>query len=293
VIASGLAGPYVIGATGGSGTRVVARIVRYGGLFIGTQLNQSEDAVEFGDFSDRWINTFIGQGNRPLAAPAPAETHMLLELHGLLERHLSTLDSSARAWGWKEPRSIFLLRFFARQLPQLKFLHVVRDGRDMAFSTNQNQLLKHGAALLGDTECESSPPVRSMALWSRLNMLAADFGEQQLGARYMRIRFEDLCAQPVPTIGRVFDFFSLAGDVEHIAQLELRPPDSLARWRTQPEDVLRELHRVGGLALRRFGYLDVPLSTDGSGAGRGSVWRSSARRVAALLRTKTGFRPRP
>ena len=32
----GVRGPYVIGATGGSGTRVVARIVREAGLFTGT-----------------------------------------------------------------------------------------------------------------------------------------------------------------------------------------------------------------------------------------------------------------
>jgi hypothetical protein len=62
-------GPCLVGATGGSGTRVFARIVRRAGLFIGTNLNVSEDAVDLGAYSDRWINTFMdwrapGRGRR-------------------------------------------------------------------------------------------------------------------------------------------------------------------------------------------------------------------------------------
>ena len=36
--------------------------------------------------------------------------------------------------------------FFHAISPALRFLHVVRDGRDMALSENQNQLRKHGEA---------------------------------------------------------------------------------------------------------------------------------------------------
>ena len=57
-LANGVPGPYIIGATGGSGTRVVARIVRAGGLHIGKNITGAEDAVDFGAYSDRWIDTF-------------------------------------------------------------------------------------------------------------------------------------------------------------------------------------------------------------------------------------------
>ena len=48
----------------------------------------------------------------------------------------------------KNPRSMFLLPFFDSYFPALKFIHIVRDGRDMAYSKNQNQLHKHGSTLL-------------------------------------------------------------------------------------------------------------------------------------------------
>ena len=49
----------MIGATGGSGTRVVGRIVRAGGMYIGTNLNDYQDALDLGGYSDRWINDFV------------------------------------------------------------------------------------------------------------------------------------------------------------------------------------------------------------------------------------------
>jgi sulfotransferase family protein len=252
----GLPGPNIIGATGGSGTRVVARIVRRGGMFIGTNLNASEDALDFGNYSDRWINMLAASRTPALSPTARAE--MIHDLQQALENHLASLDPTVRAWGWKEPRSIFLLPFFDSQFPQMKFLHVIRDGRDMAYSTNQNQLTKHGSSLLDPTEMEASQPVRSIALWSRLNLRTAHYGETVLRTRYLRVRFEDLCRQPVQTIIRIFDFFELSGEVEQIARLEVRPPDSLGRWRTEDSETLVELYRVGRTALGRLGYEPTP-----------------------------------
>lgn len=249
-------GPNVIGATGGSGTRVVARIVRHGGVFIGTNLNVSEDALDFGVYSDRWINIFLG-GQAFQLSPA-TRAAMIGDLTATVERHLAPLSPSARAWGWKEPRSIFLLPFLDSQFPALKFLHVIRDGRDMAYSANQNQLIKHGHLALDGIQAGTDQPVRSIALWSRLNLSTAEYGETFLRARYLRIRFEDLCREPNPTIVRIFEFFGLTSDVEQVARLEVKPPASLGRWRTQERDTLLEVQRVGRVALERFGYHETP-----------------------------------
>ncbi len=53
--------PSIMGATGGSGTRVVARVARRAGLFIGTNLNPAEDSLEIAAYYDRWINPYIQQ----------------------------------------------------------------------------------------------------------------------------------------------------------------------------------------------------------------------------------------
>jgi len=243
-------GPALVGATGGSGTRVVAKVLRAGGMFTGEKLNRYEDAVELGFYSDRWIDGYVESGGDP---PEAVRREMIADLRSVLADHLSTLPADAVTWGWKEPRSIYLLRFWNETMPGIRFLHFVRDGRDMAFSENQNQLKKHGRAVLGDELRKAKIPVRSIALWNRVNAAAADYGERELGPRYLRVRFEDLCAEPGETVTRIYDFFGLEGDAQAIGEEAVRPPDSLGRW--QGHKLADELTRTGEPTLGRFGYL--------------------------------------
>jgi N-acetylglucosaminyl-diphospho-decaprenol L-rhamnosyltransferase len=232
--------PGVIGATGGSGTRVVAEIVRRGGMFIGSDLNCSLDALDFAVFADRWIGR-----EQPTQAAA--------ELRSLVRRQHT--EAEGRPFGWKEPRSIYLLPFLAGELPGLRFLHLVRDGRDMALSTNQVQLRKHGDAVLGASD--EPEALRSISLWREVNIRAADYGER-LGERYLRIRFEDLCAQPAEVTAQVLRFFGLDGDAEQIAAEEIRAPASVGRWRHEPPESVRLLEERAADALERFGYQSSP-----------------------------------
>jgi hypothetical protein len=240
--------PSIMGATGGSGTRVLARVARRAGLFIGTNLNPAEDSLEIAAYYDRWINPYIWHmhGSGP-----DVEAEMRAELGPLLERHRAPADGAA--WGWKEPRSIFLVSFLARALPGLRLLHLVRDGRDLAFSKNQNQPRKHADAFLGSESEKPDAPPRSIELWNAVNLKAADAGEAELGDRYLRIRFEDLCADPEPVIARVLGFLELEGDPAELAE-EVEPPPTLGRWREADPELVQELEQNAAPALERFGY---------------------------------------
>lgn len=244
-------GPGVVGATGGSGTRVLARLVRDGGMFIGSNLNPYEDALDFGLFSDRWINPTMG-GNGGVGAETAAT--MLADLQDIVERHCADRPADMHRWGWKEPRSIYLLPFFDAALPTTRFVHFVRDGRDMAFSDNQNQLIKHGAALLDHDVLELKKPLQSIALWSIVNLAAADYAEARMGDRYLRVRFEDLCSDPAGTARNVYAFFGLHGDPGAAAADEVRPPKTLGRWRNEKPATIEALEEIAGPALARFGY---------------------------------------
>lgn len=239
-----------MGATGGSGTRVIARVARRSGLFIGTNLNPAEDALEVAEYYDRWINPHLShvQGRGP-----DVEAEMRTELIALLGRHRAASDGGA--WGWKEPRSIFLVSFLARTLPGLRFVHLVRDGRDLAFSKNKNQPRKHADAFLGPESEDPTAPPRSIELWNAVNLSAADAAEAELGERYLRIRYEDLCAEPEPVIARLLDFLELEGDPARLAE-EVEPPPTLGRWRESDPALVERLQQIARPALERFGYLN-------------------------------------
>ncbi len=215
--------------------------------YIGDDLNKSDDSLRFGGFSDRWINDFV-------ARPGDGELRsaMAADLSTVLDEHLAG-RTDERRWGWKEPRSIYLLAFLREQLPSLRFLHFVRDGRDMALSQNQQQLAKHGRAVLRGELRWRPERERSMALWTRVNLAAADFGERELGDAYARVRFEDLCSDPAGAIASILAFFELDGDAQALAA-EVRPPESLGRWQEKPRRVRARLESIGAEALERFGY---------------------------------------
>lgn len=247
--------PLIIGAIGGSGTRVITRIIRHTGFFMGTNLNVSEDAMEFVDFYDRWINRFLCVKEVSLTVVDTAQ--MEGEFLDCVARHRALIPIEHMNWGWKEPRSIYLLPFVHRLFPRMKFIHLIRDGRDMAFSSNQNQLKKHGEAVLDSKYASYPQPIQTAVLWSKINLMASDYGEKNMRDRYLRIRFEDLCRDAKTTTQMIYNFLDLGkkDDIDTVL-MEVNPPGSIGRWRDchDPELTLSiQMHAKE--ALVRFGYV--------------------------------------
>jgi hypothetical protein len=249
--------PLVIGATGGSGTRVIARIAQLAGYNLGARLNSAGDALEFYSFHDRWINPFVSTQRRREKVTPWQSARMKEDFHAALARHIPQAERREIRWGWKAPRSIYLLPFLQSQFPQLKFIHVLRDGRDMALSRNQNQVRKHGPAVLSWGErLFRSVPERSVLMWDRVNSFAADYGESRLRENYLRVRFEDLCAKPLEITAQILSFLESTIDPGPIARAEITPPGTLGRWQTCPREIVSKLEAAAAPSLRRFGYLE-------------------------------------
>ena len=165
------------------------------GIDIGTNLNESLDAMSFERFLDLWINRYLVRSIAPLS---PQERgSMSQQLDKCVEEHRST-NPMADRWGFKNPRNMFLLPFLDEEFPEMKFIHVMRDGRAMAFSPNQNQLRLHGHALLGDLESRLSPPEAAILMWSAANLQVADYGER-MGGCYLRISSKSSASNPKPS----------------------------------------------------------------------------------------------
>ena len=113
------------------------------------------------------------------------------------------------------------------------------------------QLRKHGEAILADGD--ASQPLRSIALWSEVNLRAADYGERELGDRYLRLRFEDLCG----TRRRSRDdppLLRAGGRRRGDRGRGGAAPGTFGRWRAEdPETTAALTERAAG-ALARFGY---------------------------------------
>jgi hypothetical protein len=245
--------PVLIGATGGSGTRAVHGVLSRAGLFMGERLNGAGDAMDFEPWLDDWINPILEVTGRldyrPEELPDALRARILTAFREALAAYA---PSGSGRWGWKNPRSMYMLPLIHSVFPDLHFVHVIRDGRDMALSDNQNQRRKHFAALFG---ADREGPAASAALWARANLETAAWGERTLGSRYHRVRLEDLCAEPVARTGMLLDALGVSGADVPAAASGLAMPDSVGRWRQAEPPLLAAISAEAEPALRRFGYL--------------------------------------
>jgi hypothetical protein len=200
-----------------------------------------------------WWNRVLPYWRHPISSPT--EAMIRNELWETLQEFLSPLvgDAASQGWGWKLPPTVFFTPFLQRIWPDLRCVHLTRDGRDMAFSTNQNQLGYLGPVALEADELILPSAQRSIRLWDRLNTRLAEYAERHLGGRYLQLRFEDLCAEPVATIARLLSFLEIEGDARRLAK-HVSPPASLGRWRQEPAELVERLTDLARTGLDRFGY---------------------------------------
>jgi len=259
--------PVVIGATGGSGTRVIHGVLETAGLFMGhrQKLNHAGDAMDIEPVLDAYINPILSATNtldyETDDLPKKLRTAASRDLAIAVARFLSALPAPRTRWGWKNPRSMYILPLIHALLPEVRFIHLVRDGRDMATSDNQNQPRKHYQALFAEP-LNKTDPSGSIRLWAAANLAVADWAERNLGECYLRLRFEDLCAEPENGVRRILEFAGFKDPEIQPALVTagetVAAPSSLNRWRQLDSAIAETLTRQGAVALARFGYASVP-----------------------------------
>ena len=251
--------PVIIGGLGGSGTRLVTRVLEHEGVNFAGAVNDSLDNLWFTLLFVRrsillkpidqvrqlaWLfNNAMRQ-----AEPIPPELTSLLHnsvrydrgpalRRGVLAASLESLLSSdgpargAARWGWKQPNSHVMISLLRESFPALKYIYVVRNGLDMALSYNQNQLMYFWGDIMldGDVSPEPRNALRYwVASYRRLQADAARFSDQVYILDYDR-----LCAEPRSELQALNTFLEL--DVSRTLGLEAEAmvtvPDTTGRHR--------------------------------------------------------------
>jgi Sulfotransferase family len=244
--------PLFIGGTGGSGTRVMVDVAESIGLYMGNSLNSSNDALTLVPVLRKWIPIYLQQ-ERTLRPDQMQDLED--EFDSALITHRFGLRSKHKGWGAKNPIMIMFVPCLFELFPDMRFIHVVRDGRDMAFSSKPKPVEAYEDKVLDDEVLKSSLPVRLIALWANVNLAAAEFGQTLGPSQYLCVRYEDLCFKTTETVRRVIDFLGIPdGDVQAAAGF-VHPSSSIGRWKqhananflTSYPDSVRD-------ALLQFGY---------------------------------------
>jgi hypothetical protein len=106
-----------------------------------------------------------------------------------------------RRWGDKTPMYVKRMATIEPVLPEARFVHLIRDGRDIALSRDERRA---GRGLVG-------PPVDRVARrWKRRIRDARRQAPQV--SHYIEVRYEDLVLETEPVLRRVCDFVELDFD---------------------------------------------------------------------------------
>ena len=151
----------------------------------------------------------------------PAAAAVLRCFYGLYaERH------GKRRWGDKTPIYVKRMRLIAGVLPEARFVHLIRDGRDVALSRRRRGM---GA---------EKPIAEAAERWQRRIELARK-QSRRLRDRYLELRYEDLVADPEHALRRVCAHCELDFDAAMLAHHE------------RAEERLGELGDLAGSGGRR------------------------------------------
>ncbi|HXV53732.1 MAG TPA: sulfotransferase [Solirubrobacterales bacterium] len=191
-----------------------------------------------------------------------------------------TEEQGKPRWGEKTPTYVQKMKLIQRAIPEARFVHVIRDGRDVALS------------VLDRTVRDLTAGVVAKRWHKKITKARGDSPQLH---HYMEIRYEDLILDTEPVLRSVCEFIELPWDdgllsyhersaerLQEMAralpaegrakelsverrmkthEMTTKPPsaDRVARWRTQmsPEQ-RREFEDIAGDLLAQLGYPTGP-----------------------------------
>lgn len=223
--------PVFVGGVGGSGTRVVTDILMKIGLFMGDNLNSSNDYMELSNLLPKFreLMQFHGTKSNP-------------EIIDFIHRQIKQVQQSilnakqhqceSKGWGWKVPPNFFILEYLNEHFPDLKYIHVIRHGLDMAFSSNRNQLFNWGFYFDINTK-ELSLPKASLKYWIKANRFAINLCHKIMPERFFLLYFDNLCLEPRTVVKELSSFLKIEEiDIDNLIEL-IKIPNSIGRYKRE------------------------------------------------------------
>lgn len=268
--------PVAIGGVGGSGTRLIAGILQDLGYYMGSDLNDALDNLWFTLLFKR-LNLFDCQVGfselhemahffvQGMTRSRPFDGDVIqkiqdLAAHDRLQHPAAWLairaktllaaphshENYSHAWGWKEPNTHIFMDRLPTLIPNLRYIHVMRNGLDMAFSQNQNQQRLWGPSILGIVPGDTVFPSYSLRYWCVVHRRIIDIGRSMGPGRFLLINYDRFCTEPSFEMESLLRFLkSTHVSILHKTRLisMVQPSATMGRYKAkglgffEPEDV--------------------------------------------------------
>jgi LPS sulfotransferase NodH len=202
-------------------------------------------------------------------------------------------SQGAQRWALYDPDSVLNMAQIKRELPDALFVHIIRDGRDIALS-----LMKMGGYRPFPWRRQQRGLLETALYWDWTVHKGRQSG-LRIPQDYIEVHYEELVAQPRAVLARLGDFLDHDLDYERIQKTglgRLRESNSsfrgdeketqnpVNRWKEKlSHSQVVELEALIGTSLEKFGY---PLTVDPTERRIGLRWKCLASVYPSLLSTK-------
>ena len=211
-----------IGGIGGSGTRAVVELFYKLGYFIGEDLNKPKDNLLF---------TLLFKHRDVLIIPKNELKYRLELFYTLMKdtnklniKDLDYVKQLALKKNILHPKEWLLDRY-----ENLKFIYVYRNGLDMAYSTNQNQLKLWGSIFLEENNLEISPK-NSLKYWCEVDKRIRKYIKIYPNRIFM-LSLEEFCLNTLEKIKELFLFLGLEAKIDENLLSVFNMPNSVGRYK--------------------------------------------------------------
>lgn len=258
--------PIVVFNKSHSGSRLTAKLLAGGGVFMGAHQNRTRDAWDILPL----VRYLVLRHYPDYRAALDGADPMLAEVvRAALERHVEGYDpTSGRRWGWKLCETSFILPVIAACFPAADFVHLLRDGRDVAFSDHTGPVDPFWRKLYFGTDAieqwrglpltgrayRREPHIFNAQHWVASVTAGRTYG-QALGERYFELRYEALCGEWEATAERLFDRLGLGSAAAALAAFaEKVDGRSVGKFRRRPARQRQAVLEIIGPVQAELGY---------------------------------------
>jgi hypothetical protein len=249
--------PVVLMGRGHSGTRVLSWACTHLGVRLGT-LEESRA----GDVQDLHLQDEILRVARCSLGITRAEQvppAALRRFQRAVFDYYQHLGNPAGLWGWKFPESYLIGPCIDATFPRARYIHLVRDGRDVAFKQHltDNPKRSLGRAILKSRGSLRLPHhLQAAVSWEFQVEQFEAFGATLNEGQVLKLTFNELCTRPAVSADRVCRFLQIpmtAACRRYIEQ-EINPA-KVDEYRSADSRQVREVEKLVGPTLRRHGFI--------------------------------------
>jgi len=286
--------PVVVFNKSHSGSRMLARFLSSAGIFMGSHLNESSDSLDVLELVEYLVTRYYPDYSPLWDSRNPADSDLSRLLHRVFARHLENYRGHA-PWGWKLCETTYILPVLDYCFPAARFLHLIRDGRDVAFCDhkapdspfwrkiyfNVGNIRTFGGLRLTPQAYRRQSHLFNALHWVNSVSMGRAFGAM-LHDRYREIRYEDLCRDFENTIRPLSEFLGLdPGKLPLPTEVYV---SSVGKYQAKPRALLDPVVRIEKPLLLALKYLE-----EDHEPARRAPWRSD---LADRLADRWRRRPR-